>query len=309
MRIGFEMANFETIYANDYDPYCKITYDANFQTTSLTLKDITKPNLARTPSVIEDVRKLKFDVLLAGFPCQAFSIAGYRQGFRDSRGRGNLFFYVAEIIDQTQPTAFLLENVKNLMNHDHGKTYQVIKSSLINLGYEVDERVLNSMDYGNVPQNRERIYIVGFKNKADFEKFKFPNTEVRNIDVTDILEDEVEDYYYYNNKPLWRKIKTYPFTENSVYQWRRKYIRENKSGVCPTLTANMGTGGHNVPIIKDKVGVRKLTPRECFRLQGFPKSFLLPNIARSQLYKQAGNSVTVPVIYKIATNMRTALES
>lgn len=309
VRIGFESADFKTVYANDFDKYCKITYDSNFKETHLTLKDITKPSDNTYRSVLDDVINLDFDILLGGFPCQAFSIAGYRQGFRDTKGRGDLFFYVAEIIEKTSPDAFLLENVKNLKSHDNGKTYKIIKTTLEDLGYFVKEAVLNSMDYGNLPQNRERIYIVGFKSRDHFEKFSFPVKIKRVKQIIDVLEKKVNDDYYYEKKPLWDKLKEFNFKENNAYQWRRVYVRENKSGVFPTLTANMGTGGHNVPLIKDNQGVRKITPRECFRIQGFPDKFILPDIARSHLYKQAGNSVSVPVIERIAKEMARVLKS
>lgn len=310
IRIGFEKAGFETVYANDIEPNCKITYDTNFSDTPLTVKDITKlSNNDGYTSVLDDILKIDYDILLGGFPCQAFSIAGYRQGFRDSKGRGDLFFYVAEIIEKTQPKAFLLENVKNLKGHDKGKTYKIIKKTLEDLGYYVKETVLNSMDYGNVPQNRERIYIVGFKSKKHFDKFTFPKKIQRTVEVSDLLEKKVDPYFYYENKSLWEKLKDFDFKKNTVYQWRRVYVRENKSGVCPTLTANMGTGGHNVPLIMDSKGVRKLTPLECFRIQGFPEDYVLPDLAKSHLYKQAGNSVSVPVVYRIAENMKIALQS
>jgi DNA (cytosine-5)-methyltransferase 1 len=164
------------------------------------------------------------------------------------------------------------------------------------------------MDYGNVPQNRERIYIVGFKDKTKNEEFQFPEKIDLTTQVKDLLEATVGEKYYYDGKPLYNRIKNDVNEEGQVYQWRRQYVRKNKKGVCPTLTANMGMGGHNVPIIKDKKGIRKLTPRECFRLQGFPDDFKLPkNLADSALYKQAGNSVTVPVIERIAESMMKVL--
>ncbi len=132
--------------------------------------------------------------------------------------------------------------------------------------------------------------------------------EKLNIKITDLLEKNVAEKYYYNGKPLYEKIKNDVKEEGKVYQWRRKYVRENKSGVCPTLTANMGTGGHNVPIIKDKKGIRKLTPLECARIQGFPKDYKLPNLADSALYKQLGNSVTVTVVEAVAREMKKAIE-
>ena len=164
------------------------------------------------------------------------------------------------------------------------------------------------MEYGNIPQNRERIYIVGFKNKDYCEKFSFPHPTKLTTKVSDLLEKNVLEKYYYNGKPLFEKLKKDVKEEGKVYQWRRQYVRENKRNVCPTLTANMGTGGHNVPIIKDKKGIRKLTPLECARIQGFPKDYKLPMIADSALYKQIGNSVSVPVVEAVAKQIMKVME-
>ena len=294
IRLGFEKLGFSTVFANDFEPKCAETYNLNFTKTPLTVGDITKISENDIPEC---------DIVLGGFPCQAFSIAGHRQGFKDEKGRGNLFFNVARIIEAKQPKAFLLENVKNLVTHDKGNTFKVIKETLEDLGYSVKYKVLNSMEYGNVPQNRERIYIVGFKNADSCNRFEFPEPIPLTKTILDILEDNVDQYYYYNGKPLFDRIKNDITEKGKVYQWRRQYVRENKKGVCPTLTANMGTGGHNVPIILDNNGIRKLTPRECFRLQGFPDSYKLPNISKSALYKQAGNSVSTTVIARIAEKM------
>jgi len=164
------------------------------------------------------------------------------------------------------------------------------------------------MDYGNVPQTRERIYIVGFKSKNHLERFEFPDPIPLKISFTDILEKRNLDIkYYYNGKPLSEKLKDHNIEEGSIYQWRRVYVRKNQKGVCPTLTANMGTGGHNVPIIRDINGIRKLTPRECARLQGFPEKLKLPELADSKLYMQLGNSVTVPVVKRIARQILKAI--
>lgn len=298
IRLGFENAGFKTVFANDFEPNCKLTYDLNFIDSKLIVEDIRKIGIDDLP---------EFDFLLGGFPCQAFSIAGYRQGFNDEKGRGNLFFDIARILDARKPEGFLLENVKNLKSHDGGKTFKIIIETLENLGYYVKTKVLNSMEYGNIPQNRERIYMVGFKNKNYYDSFEFPKPIKLNNKITDLLESNVPEKYYYNGKPLFQKPKGQVKDEGKVYQWRRQYVRENKSGVCPTLTANMGTGGHNVPIIKDKKGIRKLTPLECFRIQGFPKNYTLPKISDSALYKQAGNSVSVPVIEAIAKEMMLAI--
>lgn len=299
IRIGFENAGFKTVFANDFEEQCRNTYDLNFKDSKLVVEDIRKIGIEDLP---------KFNFLLGGFPCQAFSIAGYRQGFSDEKGRGNLFFDIARILEARKPEGFLLENVKNLKSHDGEKTFRIIKEALKELGYHVKEKVLNTMEYGNVPQNRERIYIVGFRNKLYHDRFEFPEKVKLSKKITDLLEKNVPEKYYYNDKPLFEKLKDSITEEGKVYQWRRQYVRENKSGVCPTLTANMGTGGHNVPIIKDKKGIRKLTPLECFRIQGFPESYILPKISDSALYKQAGNSVSVPVIEAVAKQMMRAME-
>lgn len=300
LRIGFETAGFKTVYANDFDPYCKITYDLNFRDTKLDCDNIWNIINKDLP---------QFDLLLGGFPCQAFSIAGYKQGFQDKKGRGNLFFALADLIDKHKPQAFLLENVKNLASHDDGKTFEIILKTLRDLKYYVDYEILNTMRYGNIPQNRERVYIVGFKNLKHFNKFTFPGFMPLKTKIEDLLEDNIEEKYYYDNKPLMARLKNYKFEQGKVYQWRRKYVRENKSGVCPTLTANMGQGGHNVPLIKDSKGIRKLTPVECLRLQGFPRWYKLPKeINDSRLYMQIGNSVSVPVVRRVANNIRLALQ-
>jgi len=299
IRLGFERAGFKTIFANDFDKTCKDTYDLNFSEPKLTIKDIWKVDIKEIP---------KFDILLGGFPCQAFSIAGYRKGFKDKE-KGNLFFRIAEILEERKPTAFLLENVKNLKGHDKGNTFKIIKKTLEGLGYTIKAEVLNSITHGNIPQNRERIFIVGFLDKKKAEAFDFPKEILLTKNFREYTANEADDKYYYNDKPLYEKVKNDINSEFSVYQWRRKYVRVNKKGVVPTLTANMGLGGHNVPIIKNHKGIRKLTPRECFLLQGFPKNFKLPkNLADSKLYHQAGNSVVVPVIQRIAENMRIILE-
>ena len=179
IRLGFEKAGFDTVFANDFEKQCKPTYDANFNTCKLVVEDITK---------IEPEDLPEFDFLLAGFPCQPFSVAGYRQGFKDKKGRGNLFFYIARIIEERQPEGFLLENVKNLKGHDGGKTFKIIEQTLKDLGYHLKSKILNSMEYGNIPQNRERIYIVGFKNKKYADNFIFPKKKKLVTKVTDLLE-------------------------------------------------------------------------------------------------------------------------
>ena len=300
IRIGFERAGFETIFGNDFDAYCKATYDINFNDVPLTVSDIAKVKSSTLPD---------FDILLGGFPCQPFSIAGYRRGFLDT-GRGDLFYEIIRILKDKKPQAVFLENVKNLKTHDGGKTFNIISEALNDLGYHVKVKILNSMEYGNVPQNRERVYIVGFKSMEAYEAFEFPKPATLTKTVSDMLDKNVDEKYYYTHSVLYKTLKESIKSTGVVYQWRRKYVRENKSGVCPTLTANMGTGGHNVPLIKDHKGIRKLTPRECARIQGFPDSYKLPkDLPDTKLYKQIGNSVTVTVIEKVAKEIQKALQS
>ncbi len=297
IRLGFERAGFDTVFSNDFEPACKETFDLNFKKPNLFVEDINKVNIDNIPD---------FDILLGGFPCQPFSIAGYRKGFTD-KGRGDLFFRIVDIIKQKKPKIVFLENVKNLKTHDNGKTFALIKKILEDSGYTIRSEIINTMHYGNTPQNRERIIIIGFLDKKVAERFKFPDKINLTKEIKDFLEKDVDNKYYYHDKLIYPKLKNHITKKNTAYQWRRKYVRENKSGVMPTLTANMGTGGHNVPLVLDDKGIRKLTPKECFLFQGFPKSYKLPAIADSKLYKQAGNSVSVTVIERVAENIQKAL--
>ena len=292
---GFKQAGAEIVWANEIDKDACKTYRHNFGNDYLVEGDIKEVN----PEDIPDI-----DILNGGFPCQAFSVAGYRKGFEDERG--NLFFEIERILKVKKPRAILLENVKNLEGHDHGNTYRVIKQHLEALGYHVHQRVLNTMEYGNVPQHRERIYIVGFLSEKAYNKFKYPDPIplTKNIhSIIDVTEKKPLGMYYHNSK-YYPELEKTMVNPNTVYQWRRVYCRENKSNVCPTLTANMGTGGHNVPLIIDNYGFRKLTPEECVGFQGFPPEFSFPDdISNASKYKQAGNSVSVPVIKRIAEEM------
>lgn len=298
--LPFENNGFEIVFANDFDSKAVETYNANFDTKAL-LGDITKIEINTIP---------KGDVLIGGFPCQPFSIAGYQKGFEDTRG--TLFFNVASILKEMKPSVVMLENVKNLVSHDNGNTFKVILNTLEELGYHVKHAVLNACEYGNMPQNRERIYIVGFLNKDQFDKFSFPSPIKRTTTIYDVIdfENKVEDKYYYTKEKYPHVVEEFDKVEHQkgvVYQWRRVYVRANKSGVVPCLTANMGTGGHNVPLVYTKYGLRKLTPRECFNVQGFPKDFVLPKMVDSALYKQAGNSVCVGVIERIVEEIKKAI--
>lgn len=304
--LGFEQTGrFKTVYANEVDSYPARTFMENFD-LSVDVRDINKVDASEVPAT---------DVIIGGFPCQAFSVAGYRQGFDDAKGRGMLFFEMMRIVREHKPSAVLFENVKNLVGHDHGNTFKVILEALETEGYFYKHKVLNAMDYGNVPQNRERIYIVGFLDESACDAFEFPEKIPLTTKLGDVidLEGKKDDRYYYTDGKykgdIYDKLSEEMTDRNAVYQWRRHYVRKNMSGVVPTLTANMGGGGHNVPLVLSDTGIRKLTPHECFNVQGFPEDFKLPDdMAESRLYKQAGNSVCVSVIRRIAKNIAKALD-
>ncbi len=303
--LGFaQTAKFRTLYANEFDPYPAETLENNFK-LKVDVRDIRLVKPEEIPEV---------DGYLLGFPCQAFSVAGYRLGFNDPKDRGNLFFEVMRLVRKRHPRFIFAENVKNLVGHDGGKTFKVILEALGVEGYQFRYQVLNAMEYGNIPQNRERIYIVAFRNDKDFQKFNFPDPiklTTKLSDIIDFKNKQPEKYYYTPGKykgVIYDQLVKEMDDPNAVYQWRRKYVRKNKSGVVPTLTANQGEGGHNVCLIKTKFGIRKMTPHECFNAQGFPKNFRLPDQVDSRLYKQAGNSVCVSVIRRIADNIFKAIK-
>lgn len=301
--MGFKNAGFEIVYANEFDKNASITYNANHN-LEIDCRDIREVKCEEIPD---------FDIMLAGFPCQPFSVAGYREGFDDRYDRGNLFFELERIFSVKKPKIIFLENVKNLYTHDNGNTFKVILEILNKNGYFVKHAILNSRKHGNIPQNRERIYIVAFLNEKACEKFEFPreiDLTVKIKDVIDVNQKVDKKYYYDANFNHYSELADAITKDNTIYQWRRRYVRENKNNVCPTLTANMGTGGHNVPLILTKYGIRKLTPKECFLFQGYPENFILPTtVSNGNLYKQAGNSVTVPVIQKIAENIINATKN
>lgn len=236
--------------------------------------------------------------------CQPFSIAGSQKGFSDPRS--NIFWKILEIINYHKPACVIFENVKNLEKHDNGKTFEIIKDSIIKENYYIHYKILNTSKITHIPQNRERIYIICFKDEKIHSSFDFNFDKVTKLKIQQILQtEEIPNKYYYDNKSnnIHSIVSQNVINENTVYQYRRYYVRENKNNECPTLTANMGTGGHNVPLILDERGARKLTPRECFNFQGFPQTYILPKIADSKLYKLAGNAVTLPVVQLIANKL------
>lgn len=300
-RLAMQNVGGKCVFTSEWETSAQKTYRENFG--EIPFGDITKE---RTKNYIPQ----EFDVLCAGFPCQAFSIAGNRKGFADTRG--TLFFDIEQIIVKHKPKVVFLENVKNLVSHDNGNTFKTIISVLEDkLGYKVFTKILNSMTHANIPQNRERIFIVAFdpNQVENYANFKFPSEIKLTKTIHDILEKgkQADNLYYKKDHQYYPELEKAMVSKDTVYQWRRVYARENKSNVCPTLTANMGTGGHNVPLIKDDFGIRKLTPKECFLFQGYPENYILPNLANSKLYMQAGNSVTTTLIERISNEIINVL--
>lgn len=234
--------------------------------------------------------------------CQPFSIAGKQLGFDDLRS--NVFWKILEIIKYHHPMCIVLENVKNLASHNGGDTLKTIINSLEKEKYNIIYKILDTSKITSIPQHRERIYIVGIRDKKIFNMFDLNFCEVKKQQLKDFLQKNVNDKYYYNKKtPIHKMIQDKVNRNDTIYQYRRVYVRENKNNECPTLTSNMGSGGHNCPIILDKHGPRKLTPRECFNFQGFHQNFILPNMSDSKLYMLAGNAVSIPVVKLIANRL------
>lgn len=282
----------QCVFANDNNKYSKIIYDLNFK-HPLLLNDLHNIDPKDIPC---------HDILTAGFPCQPFSIAGERKGFNDARS--NVFWKMLEIIDYHHPSYIILENVKNLISHNNKNTFNTIIDQLKTRNYYIHYKILNTVKITGIPQHRERIYILCFKSKLIYEKFNFSFNIVDKLPIHNFLEQKVANKYYYHDKlSVYKLIKLNVVKKNTIYQYRRTIVRENKNNECPTLTANMGSGGHNVPLILDEQGIRKLTPKECFQFQGFPNDYILPNITDSHLYHLAGNAVSIPVIFLIVNQL------
>ncbi len=319
IRLGFERAfndNIDTVFVSEWDVYAQKTYRANFKDDFNITGDITEVDENDVPS---------FDICLAGFPCQAFSMAGKRQGFEDDyKGlcRGTLFLDVARICEKHKPKVIFAENVKGLVIHDKGRTFQIIKKTFQNLGYTVhtnDDKVLNSKDFG-VPQNRERIYIVAFRNDIDSSNFKFPKPTDSSKTIIDIMEKDPVSVKYYLSTTYMDTLRRHKARHEAKGNGFGYKIRSLDSTAGAIVCGGMGrernliiddrlTDFTPVTHIKGEVnreGIRKMTPREWARLQGFPDDYKLP-IADVHLYKQFGNTVTVPVIEAIAKEIKEVL--
>lgn len=302
MRLAFENAGGRCVYSSEWNKYSQQTYFANFGEQPE--GDITKVNAEDIPD---------HDILVAGFPCQPFSIAGVSKknsmgratGFED-KTQGTLFFDVCRILKEKRPKAFMLENVKNLCSHDKGRTFQVIKESLDELGYKVFYSVLDGQNY--VPQHRERIIIVGFDRERYGEKVAFDfkiTPQVPKPVMKDILDKEVAEKYTLSDK-LWIYLQNYAAKHRAAGNGFG-YGIASVDGVSRTLSARYYKDGSEILIAQEGKNPRRLTPRECARLQGFPDTFKIP-VSDTQAYKQFGNSVVVPLMGEVAKLMVKCIE-
>ena len=297
--LGFQQAGFDIVWANEFDKDAAKTYRHNFGPDYLVEADIRSID----PSKIPD-----FDVLVAGFPCQPFSVMGFKKGFKDPRG--NLFFEIARIAEAKLPKVIFLENVANLLEHDEGKSFLTIYNALVPLGYTFKYQVMDSMEYGDIPQQRTRIFIVAFLDYEQCRRFDFPEPIPLTVNMNDILDRSVlhdMSYYYDESSVYWNDLKKIVTDKRALYKIYDSGVSKKRHFFCPALTANMGTYPDRVPIILDDYGIRKITPYECLALQGFPKEFRFPKIPLESAYKQCGNSVVVPVIRRIAEGIKQSL--
>ena len=304
----------EVCWVNEKDAFAVETFRHNF------------PGVRCVHRPVEDVGVSKdslepVDILTAGFPCQPFSVAGKKEGLDDKRGQ--LFTHIIRLIKEfgnAKPKILLLENVRNFRTHDNGRTFQIVQSEIQKAGYWFSSKnaaILNTAVHTNIPQNRERIFMAAFS--ADYfpcNTFKFPDAlppgKRRKVREFLDLGEKAADEFYFKPGDLYYPHFADAMAEgksDSIYLLRRSYVRENKSDVCFTLMANMGEGGHNEPVIKDSWGIRKLTPKECARLQGFGDWFKIPeNMSRSQIGKQLGNTVTIPIAQRLINECISQLE-
>ncbi len=297
--LGFEQAGFEILWANEIDVDACKTYRKNFPNVCLIEGDVR---------YIDAITLSYVDVLTAGFPCQPFSVCGQKKGFNDARG--NLFFEIMRIADILQPPVIFLENVANLTDHDKGRTFITIHNELASRDYSIRYIMADACDYG-IPQHRTRTYLVAFKSLEVCNSFKFPEKCELKKHLFDVIDKTIKakDRYYvaegsYEYDRLYSVIKD----EKQIYRFSDYGIQAGKDGISFTLKANMGTWKNRVPYIKDNFGIRKITPYECLALQGFPKNFEFADIPITSAYKQCGNTVCIPMIERIAGNLKQAFD-
>lgn len=300
--LAFQQVGCKIAWAIEKDSACCKTYRFNFKNMNLIQNDITMVDASKLPKV---------DILTAGFPCQPFSIAGKQLGFADPRG--HMFYEISRFISEIRPRFVFLENVANLLEHDNGKTFLMIHNELAELEYSMRYRVLRASDYGNIPQIRDRIYIVAFKEQIDCDAFSFPEKAKSTVNIEEILSRTTkknEIYYYKLNDPFYNTASKIVTQKDSIYRVYHDSIKITRNKMCPTLTASMGTQLNQVPLLIDNYGLRKLTLRECLDFQGFPRDYYFPNsITINDAYKQIGNSVCVSVIKRIAEKLISVVNS
>jgi DNA (cytosine-5)-methyltransferase 1 len=308
--LGFEKAGFETSWAVELDDQAAATYAHNINTRRLLIRDV------RSISVSAD--KLQpVDVLHAGFPCQSFSQAGTRSGFDDERGK--LFFEVIRLLrefGEDRPKILVLENAPFLRYGEGGAWFLRLQNEIKKAGYwfrDENTAELNAAELTGLPQQRVRLFMVALST-AHFSsgRFEFPvSDQVLRRDISEYIDfdgDVSEEYYLPKDNRYFHMINGVVSGDRQIYQLRKYLVRVKEPGVCPTLTANMGLGGHNVPFINTSRGLRKLTEQECLALQGFPKDFSFPeSMPRAKRYTQIGNAVAVPVATKLAEAVKNRL--
>jgi len=290
--LGFKQAGADIVWANEVDRYACATYRHNFGSRYLVEGDIKKIN----PSAIP-----KFDILTAGFPCQPFSVMGKQRGFADPRG--TMYYEILRVIDAVNPEIIFLENVKNLVQHDDGRTFITIYNTLAERGYTVKYDVQGAHTHANIPQLRDRIFIVAFLNHSKLDMFSFPDEVPLTRKINSIVNREVmadRHFYYHQSSCHYEVLNTRMTKNDAIYRIDDSGAAKRAWDICPTLKANMGTYHDRVPLIRDVAGVRKLTLVECLAFQGFPLDYNFPDIPDKQAYKQLGNTVCVPVIMRIA---------
>jgi DNA (cytosine-5)-methyltransferase 1 len=314
---GFETEGIKTKWAIENDPAAVATYSANFGQGIVVCKDGVPQSIKNVH--VEESKLATVDILHAGFPCQSFSIAGERKGFEDPRGQ--LFYEIIRIIKEfgeSRPSVLLLENAPNFKIGDSGSWFLELSAQIKKAGYwfrDTNAFELDSYDYTAVPQKRKRLFMVAFATN----RFKNGNLnlefskKIEKKDISDFIsfDSQLEDDFYYldEDNKYYKMITDKIVNPRSILQLRKYEVRDKGDGVVPTLTANMGLGGHNVPFIVDKKGLRKLTEYECLRIQGFPKEFFFPEyVPRAKRYQQIGNSVVPPLISLLAKAIKNKIE-
>lgn len=313
---AFQQYGATMLWATDKDRFAAETFRLNFPNVRYIEKSVE--DLSANADHLQPV-----DVLTAGFPCQAFSVAGEKRGFEDPRGL--LFLHIIRIIREfgsKKPKFLLFENVKNLKAHDKGRTFRRIQTEIQRAGYwfsDANAPILNTADYTDIPQNRERVFMVAMsQSHFAVNAFAFPDplprASLRPVRTFLDLQRKADPAFYFTPDSQYYELFREEINKGGrahIYQLRRSYVRKNMSDMCFTLMANMGEGGHNQPVITDRWGIRKLTPRECARLQGYEDSWfqIPPHLSNSQIYKQIGNSVTVPLVARLAEGIVRHIQS